>query len=370
MDKIKPRTVTNDWDVVVRLLPANWASEARELGALRRSRGIADAETLLRVLLIHLAGGCSLKETVLRAQQAGWCSISAVALLKRLRGSEEWLRWLAEHFWRECGAAPEPSGQRLRVVDGTTISEPGPTGSQWRVHYAIQLSTLRCDYYELTDVHGGESFRRFPVTPGDVVLADRGYARAPGIGYVVGEGGDVLVRLHVQSLPLYGPSGKRLSLRSRVLRLKIGGRGDWQAFVHAPAGPVCGRLVAIKRSEAAAERVRLRMKRRAKHNKQEVSARALELAGYVLLWTTLPKESYSAKVVLDMYRWRWQIELAIKRMKSIMTLGALPKKTDASSRAWLQGKLFVALLVERLWHEAESFSPWGYPLEGPSESLA
>jgi hypothetical protein len=367
---VKRRTMTSDWDVVVRLLPANWASEARELKALRRTRGIADAETLLRVLLIHLAGGCSLKETVLRAREAGWCSISAVALLKRLRGAEEWLRWLAEHFWRECGARPDASGRRLRVVDGTTISEPGPTGSQWRVHYAINLSTLQCDYYELTDVRGGESFRRFPVTAGDVVLGDRGYARAPGIGYIVGEEGDVLVRLHVQSLPLYEANGKRLSLRSRVRCLKIGMRGDWQAFVHAPGGPVRGRLIAIKRSQAAAERVRLRMKRRARHNKQEVSARALELAGYVLLWTTLPKKSYSAKVVLDTYRWRWQIELAIKRMKSIMALGALPKKTDASSRAWLQGKLLVALLVERLWHEAESLSPWGYPLERPSEPLA
>ena len=71
-----------------------------------------------------------------------------------------------------------------------------------------------------------------------------------------------------------------------------------------------------------------------------------------------------------MYRWRWQIELAIKRMKSIMGLGALPKHSDASSRAWLHGKLFVALLMERLWYEAESLSPWGYPLERRSKSLA
>lgn len=365
-----PRTVPDDWDVVVRLLPADWASQARALNALRRARGIADAETLLRVLLIHLMSGCSLKETVLRAQEAGLCSISAVALLKRLRASEQWLRWLAEHFWRERGTALEVGGRRLRVVDGTIISEPGPTGSQWRVHFAINLATLQCDHFELTDVRGGESLRRVPVQAGDVVLGDRGYARAPGIGYVAGAGGDVLVRLHAQSLPLYTAKGKRMSLLSRVRRLKIGMRGDWQAFVHGPDGPIQGRLIAVKRSRASAQCVRLKMKRRARHNKQEVSAQALELGGYVLIWTTLPDPGYPTKLVLEMYRWRWQIELAIKRMKSIMGLGALPKHSDASSRAWLHGKLFVALLMERLWYEAESLSPWGYPLERRSKSLA
>ena len=363
MEQIKPGTVTSEWDVVLRVLPGEWASQARELDALRRGRVIADAETLLRVLLVHLAGGCSLKETVLRAEEAGWCSISSVALFKRLRASEQWLRWLAEQFWRERGTGLDVPGRRLRVVDATIISEEGPTGSQWRVHYAINLATLQCDFYELTDVRGGETFRRLPVVAGDVVLGDRGYARAPGIGYVVGAGGDVLVRWHVQSLPLYKANGKRLSLGSHVRRLRIGTIGDWPAFVQGPDGPIPGRLIAIKRSKAEAERVRLRMRRRARHNKQEVSDRALELAGYLLLWTTLPQRAYPAKFVLKMYRWRWQIELAIKRMKSIMALGQLPKRTDASSRAWLHGKLFVALLVERLWYEAETFSPWGYPLE-------
>ena len=53
-----------------------------------------------------------------------------------------------------------------------------------------------------------------------------------------------------------------------------------------------------------------------------------------------------------------------------MGLGQLPKKSDASSRAWLNGKLLVAMLVERLWALAESFSPWGYELENSPQSLA
>ena len=40
-----------------------------------------------------------------------------------------------------------------------------------------------------------------------------------------------------------------------------------------------------------------------------------------------------------------------------MGLGQLPKRSDPSGRAWLHGKLLVALLVERLLGAAESFSP-------------
>jgi IS4 transposase len=72
---------------------------------------------------------------------------------------------------------------------------------------------------------------------------------------------------------------------------------------------------------------------------------------------------FDAATILEIYRLRWQIELVFKRMKSIMGLGHLPKADPNSSRAWLHGKLFVALLVERMIDAAKSFSPWGYPLE-------
>jgi hypothetical protein len=222
----------------------------------------------------------------------------------------------------------------------------------------------------LTDVHGGETFRRLPVQAGDLVLGDRGYSRAPGIAHVVKRGGDVLVRMHVQSLPLFEAGGRRVALLRRLRGLKLGQIGEWPAFVQGPEGPLAGRLVALKRSPASAERVRERVQRRARHKQQVLSAAALEAVGYVLLWTTLPQRSYTARFALEMYRWRWQIELAIKRMKSILGLGQLPKRTDASSRAWLHGKLFVALLLERLWHEAEALSPWGYPLENSPQPLA
>ena len=61
-------SIEQDWDVVTAMLPAQWQTKAVELGAVRRLRGFGSVEALLRVLLIHLADGCSLRETVVRAR--------------------------------------------------------------------------------------------------------------------------------------------------------------------------------------------------------------------------------------------------------------------------------------------------------------
>jgi hypothetical protein len=80
----------------------------------------------------------------------------------------------------------------------------------------------------------------------------------------------------------------------------------------------------------------------------------------VLVFTTLSAEEADAEKALEMYRLRWRIELSFKRMKSIAELGHLPKYDDRSSRAWLYGKLFIALLTEKMMRVANTISPWGY----------
>ena len=97
-----------DWEVLRQFLPEGWEQEARRSGALKRARGVDGAETLLRLLLMHVAAGCSLAEPAARAQRAGLANLSAVALFKRLQASEEWLRWLAEGE-RRLMSAPVPA---------------------------------------------------------------------------------------------------------------------------------------------------------------------------------------------------------------------------------------------------------------------
>ncbi len=360
-----------DWEVLCSFLPAGWEAKARECGALRRARGVGDARrALLGILLMPVGTGCSLAETSVRARQMGLGPLNAAAVYKRLRGAEEWLRWLAEQMRGGLGMSTPAVGRRVRAVDATTVCEPGSTGTDGRIHYAINLATLQCDFFELTEVQGGEQWQRFPVRVGDVLLGDRGYATPQGVQHVVQAGGDVVVRLNRSALPLYARGGEKLPALEPARTLCARQTGEWAAGVRDERGrSLAGRLIIVRKSRQAALQARRRLRQAASRKQHPVSAEALEAAQYFFLWTSL-LTGWNRLQVLEWYRCRWQIEWALKRLKSILGLGHLPKHDPESCRAWLHGKLFVSFLVERLVAAAKTLSPWGYPLAEAPESLA
>ena len=367
-----------DWDLVERFLPEGWQAMARETKAFRRRRGkFTDAPSLLRTLLIHLAAGCSLKETALRARLGGLADVLAVAVWKRLREAGEWFRQMAaalRNDWvRRLPGDALASGYRLRLVDASTVSEPGSTGSNWRIHYAVELGTLQCDSVEVTEVKVGESFRRFAVSPGDLMIADRGCANPPGVAHVIRHGGDALVRLTLTNLPLQSAACTPWSVLKRLKRLAMGQIGEWRCWMKSDRpqeGRIAVRVCAVRKSRAAAEKARAALLREARKKNRQVRPETLEMAGFVVMLTTAPPERLPAGAALGVYRGRWQIELVFKRLKSILRLGHLPKKDPRGAVAWLLGKLFVAFLVEALIHTGESFFPWGYPLGPPRPATA
>src|ERR1041385_8849130 len=96
---MREQLAASDWDLVKRLLPNDWQLSARQCGALRRTRNVDSAETLLRLILLHVAGGLSLRQTVVRAEAFGWATLSDMALLKRLRAATNWLESLCWSMW-------------------------------------------------------------------------------------------------------------------------------------------------------------------------------------------------------------------------------------------------------------------------------
>jgi hypothetical protein len=363
-----------EWGVLTRLLPEGWRELARDTGAMRRARGAIDSpDVLLQVLLLHVATGLSLKQAAARAQTQGLASITDVGLFKRLRSSEGWLRELARRMFESSrfgGAPAVPAGRRVRVVDATTVEEPGATGTDWRIHYAITLPHMACDFYEVTDAQGGEGFSRLPVQPGDIVLGDRGYGYRAGVAHVLAHQGDVIVRLSSVGFPLLSSRTQApVNLLALLRRLKGQVPQEWTVRFQVGRTVHEARVCAVRKSRLATERARQALRQRAIRRQTVLRPETLAYAQYVVVLTTLPKEDLDVGAVLELYRARWQIELCFKRLKSLFRLGHVPKRSDASARAWIEGKLLTVLLIEHLLAQARLFSPWGYPLS-PSQSLA
>ena len=361
-----------NWATLLNFLPEGWEDQAKELGALVRLRRFAGPEELLRTLLIHLVEGCSLRETAVRAKYGGVAVVSDVALLKRLKASGEWLRWMAAETmaaWIEKQPSSVFGSElNLRLIDGTTVEESGSTGSTWRIHYSICLPSLLCDEVHVTTPKEGESFKRFAVHPGDLFMGDRGFAHRNGIEHVVKGGGNVLVRMNLTSLPVWGPDGNPFPLLSQLRTLSGTKIGDWPVLVSQVETPIPGRICALKKSKLAAEKAQRKLVERAGRKGQAIRPETIESAAYIFVLTTLDSR-FTPTAVLELYRGRWQIELAFKRLKSVIGLGHLKKTDLEAARAWIHGKLLVAFLIEALIVAAERFSPWGYPLRQPQQKV-
>jgi hypothetical protein len=361
--------MTEDWPILLSFMPSDWVELASSTNALKGLRKDKAAENYLRTLLIHIGCGYSLRETVVRAKLANIADISDVALVKRLRKAKDWLHSLCVALFREQGIGIDNSTDfQARLFDATNVKEPGKTGSQWRIHYSVQIPSLKCDYFKLTATRGkgtGESLFQYSIKKGDYIIADRGYCTASGIHHVVAKKAYVMVRVNTQSLPLLDLRRQKFPLLEKIQGIKRAGTvRSWNVLIPGRNGDaISGRLCAIRKSNEAIEISLQKVRRNAQKSGHSIKPETLEFAKHVIIFSNYPADSFSVKEILDWYRIRWQVELVFKRFKSIAQLGHLPKHSDESSKAWLYGKLFVALLTNKLVDYAASVSPWGYVLE-------
>lgn len=355
-------TKTDEWSLIERLLPSGWREAAREQKAFQRARYLTDAGSLLRLLLYHAVNDGGLRETVAQARASGIAEMSQVALLKRMRTSGPWLAWLGAGLCRPLReAARLPQGLRPRAVDSTTVQGPASKGTEWRVHYALDLVSLNCDWFELTDAHGAELLERTPVQQGDVLIGDRNYLRPVGVHAVVEAGAHVLLRLRWSHSPMNDERGRPFHALRHAKKLNVGQIGAWQVRLTVPGGqPISGRVIATKLPAPLAAKAERRLTQTAQKKGKHSDPRSLEAAHFVMIFTTLPEPMIASSDVLELYRFRWQIELALKRMKQLLRLGRLPHKDPVAAKSWILAKLVIALLLETLYRNARAFSPWGY----------
>lgn len=366
---------TEDWPVLLSFFPENWVELASTNDLIKGLRKDKDVENYIRTLLIHISCGYSMRETAARAKLAGLADISDVAFLGRLRKAKNWLHSLCVALFEEQGLILHGENNfQVRLFDATNVKEPGKTGSLWRIHYSVQLPSLTCDFFKLTTTKGkgtGESFFQYSIKKDDYIIADRGYSTASGIHHVVSKKAYVMVRVNTQSLPMLNLKHQIFPLLKNVQSVnKAGTIRSWKVLIPGREKKeyVDGRICVIRKSNEAIKIAQDKILKEAKKKSRSTKPETLEYAKYVIVFTNFPEDSFSDYEVLDWYRSRWQVELVFKRFKSIAQLGHLPKHSDDSSKAWLYGKLFVALLTNKLIEYASSISPWGYILEEQSAS--
>lgn len=334
-------------------------------GALVRRRRIQSAGDLLRLALVYGPGGLSLRDTAVLAGLEGLGDLSKTALLYRLRDAGDWLEEIASALlaqrWRSLGGETRTwLGRELRLVDASSITAPGQA-SDWRLHAVYDLGRQRFDRLELTDKHQAEALERTPTGPGQLLVADRVHARPDGLSHVLASGGDFLVRLGSKSLRLRHPDGKAFDLEAALRRSQAEGGLDLTVeILHARRKawtPLSARLVILPKPPPAAQASRgkaLRASQRGGHRNDPLS---LEAAEHLMLITSIPADQASPQQLMEVYRLRWQIELAFKRLKSLLHIDRLPAKEPRLAKAWLCAHLIAALLIEDIAPQLRALSP-------------
>lgn len=356
-------TFAFEWDFVLRAMP-ELEESAAACNALRRRRGVRSAADLLRLALVYGYCDFSLRETAAWAAASGVADVSDVALLKRFRQCPDWLGYLlsAKIAERAQWQAPLCRGWRVKLLDGSGVKSPGTGGPYWRIHLGFDLQRMTIDQVEITDSKVGESLQRFNLTAGDLVVADRGYAHRAGLLAVADAGAGFLVRLPWNNVPLEQRDGKPWALFDFLRALPDAECAEAEVRFQCGGRTLDCRLLALRKTEAAAEQSRAQVLSTNRKSKQ-IDPRTLEAAGYTLLLTNAEPSDLSAEAGLELYRYRWQVELAFKRLKSLIDLDQLRAKELALVKTYLLSKLLGVLVLEDLQQRYLAFFPWGFPFQ-------
>lgn len=353
-------TESYDWEYLLGLLPDNRNELAAAHGirfGTRHNAQLRNIDELLQIYFNKVGNGLSLETGTVIAEGMGLPRMSAVALHLRVRKLPPFLgALLCGTLAIESKFAPERwAGYEVMIVDGTTCVRPGGDRTTARILYAMRLADLQMTELLVSNEKQGESFKRFQtIRDGQLWVGDRGYTNPPGVAAVHNQGADVLVRYNWASLPLFNSKRKRFDVFEKLHNLGNKPR-EWKVWVEHDAQRIPGRLLVEKLPAREAKQARKKLKK----ENPSASKKVIRATGFRMIFTTAPPGRLSAHDVLALYVLRWQIELRIKRDKSIHDLDELPNFRDDTIASWIYAKLIIAELTRRVSDAACDLSPSG-----------
>lgn len=346
-----------EFEQFVHALPADWEDMMRDLGAFTYAGKIQSPEGLLRALFLYGGPDQSLREVAgtltLHTER-----ITDQAVWKRLQRCAPFLKALVKKMLPLDALPPMPQHLRFLACDGTTVQHPGATSSDYRLHLVLNLVTLRLHDVQVTETKIGESLKQYRLHAGDVMVGDQGYCSYAGILHTVEQQhADVLVRWNHQRA-LYDPQAPNRALdfctlfktqapgtiesRAVVLKYAATSQTKDQRTLH-------GTLHVYRMQEKEAQAARKKVSRKHQKKQRKLSTKTLFLRQFVCVFTSLSTKILCGETALALYRCRWQIELAIKRMKSLLHIDKLRTKQHSKlAEVYLYSKIIYQLVVEHI----------------------
>ncbi len=327
-------------------LPPAYGDLAIEFKAFTRARKIKTPAQLMHVVMCYCGIDQALRDTAgsftLLEEQ-----ISDTAIHQRLKACLPWVKALLRKMMGQELDELETGHLRFIVVDGSTVQGPGAKDTWYRLHIAIDLVNWQLIHVEVTDQYEGEHLDHYPLQDGDVVIIDRGYNQPKTLIAQASKGVGVVLRYNAHGMNLYRESGEKVDWYEELkncrqntccIKVQVRYKGEYiEGYVHA-----------CRLSAEQAAQARRRVRANAKKKGHNVQPQTLFLAGWVLVFTTLPPSLLSSDTIAQLYRVRWQVELVIKRMKSLLDIDHLRAREGGElAELYLHGKLLYTWVVEK-----------------------
>jgi hypothetical protein len=335
-------------------MPDGYEESCFEEKAIQRKRGITSPGDLMMLCLFHLLNGCSLVEVSEIARLTKLGIVSDVAFMKRFENCNNWFKWILSRLMLLTVGLiqyikPEWLEEyRVLAVDASDIKEKGRSGRIYRFHFALDIFKMESVYYSITSQNTGETLKNYNLSSKDLVIADRAYSSLKGMDHCIKSDASFVLRLRKNNFKIYDDTGAEINLLQYLQKLEGKNTLDLRVNVNMDKDqqtPI--RVCAIRKTEDNIVSTKKRIKDIERRKQTVIAADTKEFNEYIVLVTNLP-ERIPSEQVLELYRLRWQVEIHFKRLKSILDFGELPKRREESVMAWLNGKIMIALLMEKI----------------------